>query len=1694
MDRRTFEGPMDWEYQDSGPFDPTSPFTHAAKSNSQNGFASPSKHSSRPNPFANLGTPSKSQPPQSSFFTPQIPSKTAAPPFRNPAFTTPRRPFDELALSEASGAEDSPAQTEVSDFPNDTPEADRMSDVTMSGFVSPSKIDKSFRYSKSPFMSSKKHAPGRGEIRANRDLSVTDFIRKRKRHNLDKDVSSVSRGRWEESDADSDDSLVPRHRTKSRGKRRTQGAPRGVIGSLFHMLDEHPNAPDNLYRWVQLMVNFFLVSIFVYIGWAVVNTVGKDIGHANESARLEIMSKITECQTQYTMNECVKKDRPALKAMCDEWYDCMMQNPESIMRVKVTVKQVAEIINEFADAMNIKAWGFFFAVLIFCAFANNLVLGGYANSKAAAPAPSQSAVASHDLSMPPESGPGFMWIPVQTPRMQRHGMLDEGTDTDSSPPKMKPILAPPYTPSGRRSPSKGDRGRSPVKYNRSPNKGSREPFAATPPEAVKVELPTAPINVAMVPDGQCICRSKSQALDGLLEWKPLTSFYMDAEPSAAAEAPLHWIMVEIGDVDGHGGKDVHVSTITGGATVEIQLEDGFGHRACDGYETVERCEVPVVSPPPPPLMLLSPSYYYTRLQVFPGPTGRDERTRPAWADHRHQQQQQFHDMMRRETGPGHRNRLVEGPETNGGTQSAIAPSFRTPDFFLPQFVEVDCDHRTLVNPLDTSLPASRPTTPDSPSQPLRPAFTTSFRPDLIRPRELSPISTAVSPHRFPPLLAVTRKLSKSRGYSSNTNIGSKKSKPPKLRASTYTLKLQFIDHRNPLAACHTAPHPPPPPLQDLIPLDFLRAEARSSQAPNADRYIYSLPPYGPLLSLPSSSTPFRQGLGTSAMDVDMDNNASSGSANQQHHSSESTPQGTSASQTSGAQSQGNPTPTSVQSANTPSTTSGTANNFGHSQNSKRRRGLGVVTPNACTECRKKRAKCDGQRPCGRCKVQKDIECVYEVPVRQSKENLRTEIESLRYRQRSSDQVFAALVRPELWEDVLTRLRGGQSVEDISEWLGGALSSGGGTLPSFNSRPDAPTVGPVAGFPGGGLGSLAAMSLGVNPVPAQPQALRPEVGQHSPWHFSPHSQTGSTRSNSHPDAMSWTADRRGPPDTRVGAWAEGLNPDQISDGLPEIQGAEQVLTPLNKPDLQKTTTTWTNITNDITLVQHLLALYFCWEYPTFASLSKEHFLQDFQDGRYRYCSPILINALLALGCRFSTQPMSRANPNDPYTSGDHFFKEALRLFAQETDHHSLTTIQALGIMSIREASCGRDSESWYYAGQSIRLAIEMGLHRILDEGDEDELAVQAATFWGAFALDHAWSLATGSLPQCSCFPHLPPKPAIIGDIEASLWVPYTDDGELSSEHQRNRMLTEPGAALQRSCQQPSNVRSVYKCFCELSELVHQSLYILHSPGKPLTARDLLSIYTQYLNWYDQIPEVLRLGHNFTPAVLFAHMYYHFAILLLFRPLIKLRINGSKVSPRDVCSQAADAIQGLLRSYSQLYTLRRTPSFVPYFVLTSSIMHLAIEATAIKTDPTQSDIETAAKLNPHVADSIKQGITDLTEMAPCHQFAEQALNILRYLAQKWDIEVEISGDKLTREEYDRLVKPHTGSLNFFAPNIREGDIMCHWGTGKATASVEDTSVVQKTADSMENPLFWPFPMQGRPILPSGNELEQAGFSVI
>lgn len=124
---------------------------------------------------------------------------------------------------------------------------------------------------------------------------------------------------------------------------------------------------------------------------------------------------------------------------------------------------------------------------------------------------------------------------------------------------------------------------------------------------------------------------------------------------------------------------------------------------------------------------------------------------------------------------------------------------------------------------------------------------------------------------------------------------------------------------------------------------------------------------------------------------------------------------------------------------------------------------------------------------------------------------------------------------------------------------------------------------------------------------------------------------------------------------------------------------------------------------------------------------------------------------------------------------------------------------------------------------------------------------------------------------------------------------------------------------------------------------------------------------------------------------------------------------------------------------------------------------------------------------MSEALTQGIADLMEMVPCHHFAEQALNILRYLAKKWNMDVDMGGGggrALPADEYDRLVRPYTSSFNLFAPNVGAEDFVCRWGD----------ALGREAAEGLENPLFWPFPMQGRPLLATGDELAKAGFAVL
>jgi hypothetical protein len=106
-----------------------------------------------------------------------------------------------------------------------------------------------------------------------------------------------------------------------------------------------------------------------------------------------------------------------------------------------------------------------------------------------------------------------------------------------------------------------------------------------------------------------------------------------------------------------------------------------------------------------------------------------------------------------------------------------------------------------------------------------------------------------------------------------------------------------------------------------------------------------------------------------------------------------------------------------------------------------------------------------------------------------------------------------------------------------------------------------------------------------------------------------------------------------------------------------------------------------VTINVELMKQLHSLYFSWEHAVCSLISKNYFITDRERGRQIYCSPLLVNIIAALGCKFS----SRLKIKRDFNTGAKFYLEAERIWETEQSDTSITTIQATALMSLWEVS-------------------------------------------------------------------------------------------------------------------------------------------------------------------------------------------------------------------------------------------------------------------------------------------------------------------------------------------------------------------------------------------------------------------------
>lgn len=137
--------------------------------------------------------------------------------------------------------------------------------------------------------------------------------------------------------------------------------------------------------------------------------------------------------------------------------------------------------------------------------------------------------------------------------------------------------------------------------------------------------------------------------------------------------------------------------------------------------------------------------------------------------------------------------------------------------------------------------------------------------------------------------------------------------------------------------------------------------------------------------------------------------------------------------------------------------------------------------------------------------------------------------------------------------------------------------------------------------------------------------------------------------------------------------------------------------------------WTQVSNDDDLMRQLLHQYFLHEYQWFPMFHKDDFLDDMLTGSEQFCTPLLVNVVLALSCHSHRSLTDRADFWNPHSLGYRFTGEAKRLWELERSAQaSLPTVQAGALINILYNSDSLDKIGRTFTVQSVAMAYGLKL--------------------------------------------------------------------------------------------------------------------------------------------------------------------------------------------------------------------------------------------------------------------------------------------------------------------------------------------------------------------------------------------------
>ncbi|KAI2969823.1 hypothetical protein CBS147352_2455 [Aspergillus niger] len=328
--------------------------------------------------------------------------------------------------------------------------------------------------------------------------------------------------------------------------------------------------------------------------------------------------------------------------------------------------------------------------------------------------------------------------------------------------------------------------------------------------------------------------------------------------------------------------------------------------------------------------------------------------------------------------------------------------------------------------------------------------------------------------------------------------------------------------------------------------------------------------------------------------------------------------------------------------------------------------------------------------------------------------------------------------------------------------------------------------------------------------------------------------------------------------------------------------------------------WTSVTESDDFVSHLISLWLTWSYPFYNWIDRELFLRDAQEGKLnsQFCSPFLVNCILAEACFHFDYPEAYADPNNPDSRGIHFYEEARKLYEKIEGRLDMPTIQGCGVLFVCMAIMGKDRMGWWYLGQVRSMAEEYAKKHPNSPSDTPTRESRAIdnTIWGIYNLT-----ATASI---SLMKHMaidrPNRHLLPCDhFEDDTWAAYPRQVDTVQSH----------------------IPCVLNSFTALSEInVNASRLVfatgLKTPPGALE-KTLEAIQARLDGWRNDLPTCLTLDNATIPQSLSLHMLYHTVVIVLWGLLKKEdtedenNIKITREAAKKACVDSALAIVNLLR---------------------------------------------------------------------------------------------------------------------------------------------------------------------------------------